>query len=188
MGPIVVLRGTQVAWDYYTALLAELKENVKNGLGILENEKCRLYWDGMPIWGKLRTMSDLFIANGAAVVASTYCNSWVFDSFDPKDPFASSAKAYAEIFINRSEAAKEKILAQLVHDFSIDGMIFHDAKTCANNSNSRFGMPQRITEKLGIPTLVIEGDLCDLRFYSEGQSTTKIETFIEQIETTKVFA
>jgi len=187
MGPIVVLRGTQVALDYYKTLLEELTGNLNNHIGFLEIEKSRLYWDGMPIWGKLRTLSDLFVANNAAVVASTYCNSWVFDAFDPKHPFESSAKAYAEIFINRSEAVKEKILTQLVYDFNIDGIIFHDAKTCANNSNSRFGMPQRLSESLGIPTLIIEGDLCDLRFYSEGQSTTKIETFIEQIETTKVF-
>jgi benzoyl-CoA reductase/2-hydroxyglutaryl-CoA dehydratase subunit BcrC/BadD/HgdB len=186
MGPIVVLRGTHIAKDYYTTLLKELESNVNNGIGFLEEERCRIYWDGMPIWGKLRSMSDLFIQNNAAVVASTYCNSWVFDSFDENDPFASSAKAYTEIFINRSEAAKEKILAQLVKDFRIDGMIFHDAKTCANNSNNRFGMPQRITEKLGIPTLVIEADLCDLRFYSEGQSITKIETFLEQIESAKM--
>ena len=186
MGPIVVLRGTQIAKDYYATLLAELKGYVAQGLGYLEQEKSRIYWDGMPIWGKLRSLSDLFIANNAAVVASTYCNSWVFDAFDERHPFESSAKAYTEIFINRSESAKEKILTRLVHDFQIDGIIFHDAKTCANNSNSRFGMPQRLRESLGIPTLVIEGDLCDLRFYSEGQSITKIETFLEQIEGAKV--
>ena len=188
MGPIVVLRGTQIAKDYYATLLSELQEKVKNGVGFLENERSRIYWDGMPIWGKLRSMSDLFIQNNTAVVASTYCNSWVFDAFDERHPFESSAKAYTEIFINRSESAKEKILAQLIEDFRIDGMIFHDAKTCSNNSNNRFGMPQRITEKTGIPTLVIEADLCDLRFYSEGQSITKIETFLEQIESTKVFS
>ena len=137
--------------------------------------------------GKLRPLSELFIQNNAAIVASTYCNSWVFDAFDERHPFESSAKAYTEIFINRSESAKERILSGLVRDFRVDGLIFHDAKTCANNSNSRFGMPQRIRESLGIPTLVIEGDLCDLRFYSEGQSITKIETFIEQIESSKVF-
>lgn len=186
MGPIVVLRGTQIAKDYYTSLLSELNEKVKQKTGFLENEKCRIYWDGMPIWGKLRQLSDLFIQNNAAVVASTYCNSWVFDSFDEREPFESSAKAYTEIFINRSEKAKEKILSQLVRDFNIDGIIFHDAKTCFNNSNARFGMPQRIRESLGIQTLIIEGDLCDLRFYSEGQSITKIETFIEQIESLKV--
>lgn len=188
MGPIVVLRGTQIAKDYYKTLLKELNENVEKGIGFLEKEKSRIYWDGMPIWGKLRSLSDLFIQNNSAVVASTYCNSWVFDAFDERNPFESSAQAYTEIFINRSEEAKQSILTQLVHDFRIDGMIFHDAKTCANNSNSRFGMPQRIQETLGIPTMVIEGDLCDLRFYSEGQSITKIETFIEQIESSGVFS
>ncbi|HQQ94281.1 MAG TPA: 2-hydroxyacyl-CoA dehydratase family protein [Bacteroidia bacterium] len=186
MGPIVVLRGTQIAKDYYAGLLQELETNVKNGSGIVAQENCRLYWDGMPIWGKLRALSDLFTQNSAAVVASTYCNSWVFDAFDENHPFESSAKAYTEIFINRSEEAKQKILSQLIAEFRIDGIIFHDAKTCANNSNSRFGMPQRIYETLGIPSLVIEGDLCDLRFYSEGQSITKIETFIEQIERAKL--
>jgi benzoyl-CoA reductase/2-hydroxyglutaryl-CoA dehydratase subunit BcrC/BadD/HgdB len=188
MGPIVVLRGTQIAKDYYRQLLDELSGNAARGIGFLEKEKCRIYWDGMPIWGKLRSLSELFIQNNAAIVASTYCNSWVFDAFDEKDPFTSSARAYTEIFINRSESAKEKILAGLVEEFNIDGIIFHDAKTCANNSNSRYGMPQRLKETLGIPTLIIEGDLCDLRFYSEGQSTTKIETFIEQIESSKVFS
>ncbi len=185
MGPIVVLRGTQIAKDYYEILLKELEENVSNKIGFLPEERSRIYWDGMPIWGKLRPMSDLFLQNNAAVVASTYCNSWVFDAFDPRHPFESSARAYTEIFINRSDEAKEKILAKLVKDFRIDGMIFHDAKTCANNSNSRFGMPQRISKSLGIPTLTIEADLCDLRFYSEGQSITKIETFLEQIESAK---
>ncbi|HEY4800503.1 MAG TPA: 2-hydroxyacyl-CoA dehydratase family protein, partial [Bacteroidia bacterium] len=35
MGPIVVLRGTQVAKDYYATLLAELEGNVKKGVGFL---------------------------------------------------------------------------------------------------------------------------------------------------------
>ncbi len=181
MGPIVVLRGTQMAKDYYITLLKELEDNVTKGIGFLEAEKCRIYWDGMPIWGKLRPMSELFAANNAAVVASTYCNSWVFDAFDEKNPFESSALAYTEIFINRSEHAKEKILKKLIQDFRIGGMIFHEAKTCFSNSNSRFGMPLRLKNETGIETLVIEGDLCDLRFYSEGQTTTKIETFIEQL-------
>ena len=139
------------------------------------------HWPGMPIWGKLRSLSDLFAKNQAAVVASTYCNSWVFDAFDERDPFTSSALAYTEIFINRSEKAKTAILGRMVKDFGIHGVIFHDAKTCHNNSNARFGMPQRLKKEAGVETLVLEGDLCDLRFYSEGQSHTKIEAFIEQL-------
>jgi benzoyl-CoA reductase/2-hydroxyglutaryl-CoA dehydratase subunit BcrC/BadD/HgdB len=185
MGPIVVLRGTEVAIQYYQSLLDELQEYVKQKTGFLTEENSRIYWDGMPIWGKLRNLSDLFIHNKSAVVASTYCNSWIFDAFDESDPFGSSAKAYTEIFINRSENAKMKLLKQMVDEFQIDGIIFHDAKTCFNNSNSRFGLPLRFNKEFGTPVLVIEGDLCDLRFYSEGQTTTKIETFIEQLEMSK---
>lgn len=181
MGPIVVLRGTPEATQYYQVLLNELKENIKKGIGVIDSEMCRIYWEGMPIWGKLKYLSNLFIKNNAAVVASTYCNSWAFDEFDENQPFESSALAYTKIFINRSEKAKLEMLKTFVKDFKINGVIFHEAKTCFNNSNGSFGMPIRLKEQTGVETLVIEGDLCDLRFFSEGQTTTKIETFIEQI-------
>ncbi len=186
MGPIVVLRGTQIAKDYYTLLLAELEENVKNNIGFIPKAKTRIFWEGMPIWGKLRMMSNLFADNDSAVVASTYCSSWVFDKFDENDPWNSTARAYTEIFINRSDKAKEKMLANWFKEYNIDGIVFHDTKTCFNNSNAKFGMPQRLQSITGIPFLTIEGDLCDLRFFSEGQSITKVETFLEQLEDIKV--
>ena len=188
MGPIVVLRGTAAAKEYYALLLAELKENVSRNAGVVPAERSRIFWDGMPIWGKNRMLSDLFAQNGASVVASTYCNSWIFDAFDAADPFASSALAYTQIFINRSEKAKAAMLRQWLTEYACDGIIYHDTKTCFNNSNAKFGLPQRLKESSGIPYLVIEGDLCDLRFFSEGQSITKIETFIEQIENQHVTA
>jgi benzoyl-CoA reductase/2-hydroxyglutaryl-CoA dehydratase subunit BcrC/BadD/HgdB len=182
MGPIVVMRGLQEAVDYYELLKAEMEERIKNGVGAVEGEKFRLYWDGMPIWGKLRALSEQFSKLKTCIVASTYCNSWIFDSFDPSKPFYSMAKAYTEIFINRSERIKERYIVEMVKKFKIDGVIFHDSKTCPSNSNARYGMPARIREKMGIPTLIISGDLNDLRCYSEEQAKTNIEAFIEQLE------
>ena len=133
-------------------------------------------------------LSDLFISSKTAVVASTYCNSWIFNDFDEKEPFESTALAYTKIFINRSENAKLQFLKQWMKEFRIDGVIFHDSKTCFNNANSRFGLPLRLKEETGIPVITIEGDLCDMRFFSEGQSVSKLESFIEQIENQKVFS
>jgi benzoyl-CoA reductase/2-hydroxyglutaryl-CoA dehydratase subunit BcrC/BadD/HgdB len=45
-------------------------------------------------------------------------------------------------------------------------------------------MPERLKEK-GIPTLILDGDLNDLRCYSEVQSKTKIQAFIEQLQEAK---
>ncbi|MDO8629434.1 MAG: 2-hydroxyacyl-CoA dehydratase family protein, partial [Phycisphaerales bacterium] len=66
--------------------------------------------------------------------------------------------------------------------FDIDGAIFHNARTCPNNTNSRFGMPQRIREEYRVPVLVVDGDLSDIRFFSTAQTMTNIEAFIEQLE------
>ncbi len=51
MGPAVVGRGTQKALDVFEKLLAELEERIQNGEGAVEEEKHRIYWDGMPVWG-----------------------------------------------------------------------------------------------------------------------------------------
>jgi benzoyl-CoA reductase/2-hydroxyglutaryl-CoA dehydratase subunit BcrC/BadD/HgdB len=182
MGPAVVARGTVEAVNYYKILLSELKERVKNRIASVDGEKHRLYWDGMPVWGKLRNLSELFSQLKSCVVASTYCNSWIFTAFDSADPFESMARAYIELFIVRDEPYKEEYVKNCVDFFNVDGLIFHDAKTCPNNSNNRYGMPGRLEQKLNIPVLTINGDLNDLRCYSEEQVITNIEAFIEQLD------
>jgi benzoyl-CoA reductase/2-hydroxyglutaryl-CoA dehydratase subunit BcrC/BadD/HgdB len=182
MGPAVVGRGTQEAVDFYKMLLAELEERVKDHTGAVDGERFRIYWEGMPIWGRLRAHSELFSGLEACVVASTYCNSWIFSAFDAADPFVSMAKAYTELFIVRSDKAKEKYIEEMLDLFQIDGIIYHNARTCPNNSNCNYGMPVRVTKETGIPHLVIDGDLNDLRCLSDEQTKTNVEAFIEQLE------
>lgn len=182
MGPAVVARGGKEAVGYYEVLLPELEGRIKEGVPAVPGEGHRLYWEGMPIWGKLRALSQQFASLRTCVVASTYCNSWIFDQLDPHHPFESMALAYTELFIVRDEGYKEQYIKNCYDLYKFDGIVFHDAKTCPNNSNNRYGMPERIASRLGIPTLTINGDLNDLRCYSEEQSKTNIEAFIEQLE------
>ncbi len=181
MAPAVVLRGTQVALDYYRELLAELKTRIKEKVAAVEGERHRLYWDGMPIWGRLRDLAMLFLALRTCVVASTYANSWIFTALDPDDPYRSMARAYTELFIVRSDEYKEKYFEQMIDTFHVDGLIFHDSKTCPNNTNCRHGMPQRLQARLGLPSITISGDLNDLRCYSDEQTKTQVEAFVEQL-------
>ena len=152
-------------------------------MAAVEGERFRIYWEGMPIWGKLRSLATQFLELKTCVVASTYCNSWVFEDLDPADPFRSMARAYSSLFICRSDDRKERYIEQMVDKYTINGILYHDAKTCPNNSNSRYQMPQRLQERLGIPYLIVNGDLNDLRLYSEEQTRTNIEAFAEQLAT-----
>lgn len=182
MGPAVVMRGDKRAIEYYETLLTELNGCIEQGVGSVEKEEHRLYWDGMPVWGKLRGHSELFASHKTCVVASTYCNSWIFDAFDAEDPFNSMARAYTELFIVRSDEWKESYFRKMVDLYKIDGMIYHDAKTCPANSNCRYGLHERFGKESGIPYIIIQADLNDLRCYSEEQTKTNIEAFIEQLE------
>ena len=92
------------------------------------------------------------------------------------------ARAYTELFIVRSDNVKERYIKEMFDFFKIDGIIYHDAKTCPDNTNSQFGMPQRLEEETGIPSLIINGDLNDLRCLSDEQTNTNVEAFIEQLE------
>jgi benzoyl-CoA reductase/2-hydroxyglutaryl-CoA dehydratase subunit BcrC/BadD/HgdB len=188
MALIVVLRGDPIAVNYYKQLKEEMQERINNNISAVESETVRLYWEGMPLWGKLRSLSNLFAEHQTAVVASTYCNSWVFDAFDDKYPFESMARAYTELFINRDESYKQNYLKQMANDFKIDGIIYHDCKTCPNNSNNRYQLPQRLQEETNLPFIVINGDVNDLRLFSEEQSQNTIEAFIEQIGVQKELA
>ena len=183
MAPAVVLRGLPQAIEFYKELNAEIKERISENITTVPDEKVRLYWDGMPVWGRLRMLSELFKELNTTIVVSTYCNSWIFEAFgDNLDkPFESTAKAYLELFIVRSEPVKEKIITNWMEEFNVDGIIFHDAMTCPYNTNSRYGMPQRIQKTLGKPYLVINGDLNDMRLFSDEQTKTNIEAFVEQI-------
>ncbi len=181
MGPAVVLRGTPEAEQYYPVLIAELEARINAGEAAVTGEKHRFYWEGMPVWGKLRDHAEHFAELGVCVVASTYCNSWIFEPLGAADPFEGMARSYTELFIVRSEAYKEQYLRRMIDKYAIDGVIYHDAKTCPNNSNCRYGLPKRLSDGTGVPYVTINGDLNDLRLYSEEQTRTQFEALVEQL-------
>ena len=176
MAPVVVLRGTQEAVDFYHQLMHEVNslsvDNIK--------ETYRFYWEGMPVWGKIRFISELMAKYNVSVVSSTYCHSWAFD-FDPTEPLSSCVEAYARIFITRSQEYKTRYLENVCSEFSVDAILYHDSKTCPYNTNSRYGIPGKLKALNRIPFLTFYGDLVDMRHFSEEEFALRLEAFIEQL-------
>jgi benzoyl-CoA reductase/2-hydroxyglutaryl-CoA dehydratase subunit BcrC/BadD/HgdB len=95
MGPAVVLRGTPIAVNYYEELLSELKERIKTCVAAVHDEQYRLYWEGMPIWGKLRALSQQFYELNTCVVASTYCSGPIRSKRNTSRPCARTSRPAA---------------------------------------------------------------------------------------------
>ena len=102
----------------------------------------------------------------------------------PNLPEGLSERKFRSVSKELHDRFKERYLEGMVRDYGISGIIFHDSKTCPNNSNNRYGLPERLARKLDIPYVVINGDLNDLRLYSEEQARTQFEALIEQLQET----
>ena len=107
VGPIFsAFRGTPEGAEYYRLLRSEVEARVAAGhgpetpSGRLDDQRFRLVVEGPPNWTHFREFWKMFSDEGACVVASTYCNSWVFSDFDPDDPYRSMAAAYTKLFIH----------------------------------------------------------------------------------------
>ncbi len=148
----------------------------------MEGERLRIYWEGMPIWGKLSPLSNLFLE-----LQHERRGLDLLQQLDLRGPRPGRSLpqhgpgVQQHLHLPLGDPRKRRTSSAWSRLYKIDGILYHDAKTCPNNSNSRYGLPQRIEQKLGLPYLIINGDLNDLRMYSEEQTRTNIEAFVEQM-------
>lgn len=184
MSPIVQMRGSQVAVDYYQALLAELDERARAGVGAVVNERKRLLWDNLPIWYRLRDLSQLLAERGVALVASTYTNAWgeLAAFVDPQRPLESMAKVYLHPILNRGTGHKLETMRRMVTDYQADGVILHSDRSCKPYSIGQMDQSDRLARALGVPALLLEADHNDERAYAEEQVANRLTAFLEMIE------
>jgi benzoyl-CoA reductase/2-hydroxyglutaryl-CoA dehydratase subunit BcrC/BadD/HgdB len=180
VAPMLLLRGTEAAIQYYEILLAELKTRVADKQAAVPGERMRFFWEGPAVWCALRPLASLFLEQGVAVVASTYGPNYVFDGFQKDNPIESMAAAYISIYENRSREHRVRYLTKEFARFGVDAVVFHDARTNPEHSGVRHGIHLRLGRDTGIPSLVFEGDTHDLRLVSVDHVRSQLAEFLEQ--------
>lgn len=180
VAPMLLMRGTQEAVQYYEILLSELKHRVEEKIAAVPGERTRIYWEGPPIWCALRPLASLFLDLGIAVVASTYGHTYVFEPFQRNNPIESLAAAYTAIYPNRSRECKARYLMREFHRFGVDAALYHDARTSPEHSNARHGIHIRLQRETGVEPLVIEGDTHDVRLVSVENIRARLQEFLER--------
>jgi bcr-type benzoyl-CoA reductase subunit B len=183
LGPIVTLRGTADCLKFYKALYEEIAERAENKVGSLAEEKYRVLWDNLPIWFKVRRLSEFFDERKTALVVATYTNSWAGpEDADESNIYEELAKAYLKPYINSGFDFRINYLAKLINDFDLTGFILHSDRSCKPYSIGMYRMQEEVSKLTGRPGVVIEGDMCDPRAYSDAQTETRLEAFIESME------
>ncbi len=191
MAPLYCLRGTEDGLKFFQTALKEMEEKVQMGAGPLPEERFRFVIEGPPPWPYLRTFRDFFSKWGAVAVASTYSTVgglWEFGfKHDPNRPLESIAEHMLEWNVtNRNFLQRYQQIRRYCEEWSADALVIHSVKSCRLFSAGQGDMREYFTKELNIPTLLIESDIEDPRYFSEAQLKNRIDAFFESLEHQKL--
>jgi benzoyl-CoA reductase subunit B len=191
MAPLYCLRGTEEGLKFFETALKEMEEKVELGMGPLPEERFRFVIEGPPPWPYLRQFRDLFSKWGAVAVASTYSTVgglWEFGfKHDPNHPLESIAAHMLKWNLtNRSFLQRYEQIHRYIKEWHADALVIHSVKSCRLFSAGQGDMREHFTKDLGIPTLLVESDIEDPRYFSEAQMKNRIDAFFESLEHQKM--
>lgn len=182
MAIAVYRRGTQECVDYYQTLCDEIQAKVNQGIGVVQNEKYRLYWENLPVWFKFSDHAKLLGSYGAVILTSLYVHAWSLEFDLDKDPLVTLAENYVNRFSNSTIEDRATMALNLFEKYSMNGMIMFMNRSCKAVSFAVPTLKDILTKKTGIPALVFESDMGDQRFYAESQVRTRIEAYFETLD------
>jgi len=185
MAITVYLRGTPQCVDYYRTLCAEVQAKADQGIGAVENEEFRLYWENLPVWFKFRDHFNLLKSYGATILTSLYVHAWSYDFDTAKDPLVTLAENYVSVFSNCTLEERAKMALDLFQRYSLNGSLMFVNRSCKAISFAVYTLKAILAEKTGTPALIFESDMGDPRFYSETQIRTRMEAFLETLQRNK---
>jgi benzoyl-CoA reductase/2-hydroxyglutaryl-CoA dehydratase subunit BcrC/BadD/HgdB len=211
MVPMVFMMGTQEAYDFYLALKAELQDKINRKEGVIEDEKYRLLWGGgLPSWFALNDF-NYFNSKGAVFPAETTYRLVepierlnIPKTNDPVERLAWRWLRYWTYWYDKarkrpgSEPDVERLI-QYIEDYKIDGIVMHEAFSCRTwhlgliwqlNQLKKIYRPIPVLslgkpDRRENPSLILESDIIDMSSYSEVETRSKIDAFIETLESLK---
>lgn len=193
MAVLYCLRGTEEAARFFELALADLKARAAAGQGPLPEERFRVVIEGPPPWPFLRVFRDMFTRWGAVAVASTYSTVggiWEFGfRHDPSRPLESIARhMLSQNLCNRTFLQRYDQMDRYVSEWDADAVVIHSVKSCRLFSAGQGDMREYFAREKGVPTLLIESDLEDPRYFSQAQLRNRIDAFFEALTQRRITA
>ena len=186
MAPIYALRGTQECVDYYRIAAAEIDERLRHNIGPVPDERFRLVMEGPPPWPAFRSFWELFKTWGAVSVASTYSKVGGFWDrgfrHDPDRPLESIAEYCLGCYTNQSLPMRSGLIRSYVDEYDADAVVIHSVKSCRSFSVGQADFREEFTRMRDIPTLLVESDLVDPRYFQHAQLKNRVDAFFEALE------
>jgi len=152
----------------------------------VSEERFRVVLEGPPPWPYFRAFWELFKKWNVCVVASTYSKVggiWDFGfRHDPSRPLESIAEYALNCYTNLNWPMRQEMIRQYIEEYAADALVIHSVKSCRSFSVGQADVREYFTKEQGLPTLFLESDLVDSRYFSEAQMRNRIDAFFEALE------
>ena len=147
--PLALSKETRTA-DIFERYRDELKERVENRIGVVEDEKLRLMWMGLPPLCDFKLL-DYLEKHGAVVVKSMleYLTGFTLDPdlMIPENPLESLARAQLLSPANPFTQSSVDYFVKAAKEYRIDGLISVVKRSCSRFSRAKACIT-RIPERL----------------------------------------
>jgi benzoyl-CoA reductase subunit B len=190
IGIMNVYRGAPEGVEYMRRLEEHMTAKVARGEGRVAEERFRLIFSGTPCYVSMRRLVELFETWGGVFAYSDYLTFAAggldaagvpYDTSRPLESLAEVTALAAHRGLSHQFFGHER-LARQIKDYSADGVIFHGIKSCRFVSSGMADTREFITRRLGVPSLYIESDLIDPRYWSDAQIKNRVDAFFEALQ------
>jgi benzoyl-CoA reductase subunit B len=153
-------------------------------------ERFRLLFSGTPCYVSMRRLVELFESWGGVFAYSDYltfaaggmdAGEMVYDTSRPLESLAEVTALAAQRGLSNQFFAHER-LAQQIRDYDVDGIVFHGIKSCRFVSSGMADTRNYLNKRLNMPSLYIESDLIDPRYWSDAQIKNRVDAFFESLQ------
>ena len=173
----------------YRNLYNEVKDRVDNHIGTVAEEKYRLAFAELPPWHDLKIFDELAERGWNFVIESwAYHPPKPIDSNKVSDPLERIARqTYQWLTGYFKDASQEKEYMgyfaypylEWARTYQCDGAFLHPLLSCRTATNHLTLVQDRLLNKLKVPSLVVEGDIVDLKLFNHADTMRKAEVFEE---------
>jgi len=178
--------------NLYLDMYDEVKNRVDNKIGAVTEEKYRLVFAELPPWHNLGFFDQLAERGWNFVVESwSYHPPKPLDFSKVSNPLERIARHTYQYFAGYFKEAFEDgeymgyfayPYLKYAQDYQCDGALLHPLLTCRTATNHLMLVQDRLMKRLKIPSIVVEGDIVDLKLFNPADALRRAETFEESME------
>lgn len=185
------------ATQFYQRVYEEVKQRVEQGVGAIPNERFRMLFAELPPWHSLGFFDDIARKYGIAMVKESYAYiapeildvpEFEVPSADPLEVIARLTYRWLTAYYDVARTynvAPGYIMAPYLkwaQDYQADGLFGHVLMSCRPATYTLLHLKNLLQEKLGVPGVLVDGDIVDMRVFNEAEAFSKMEAFVETME------